>query len=369
MNIKPLLFFVVVSLLFGCEKKEVGQAKPSQPPASTPVTIIKDPKDAQKERIKEISSGNPSVQVDFSSIRGRKLGGLYADITGVEGVVGTTHTVNYHRQLAHLWFRKLDRHNVSKATIDSAHIPIELYTKDPRTMTLVQFVAEAEKQVALVKLNLNHQAACKDYALTEPECKTWKMLAQDVRGIDLVAYGLTELMPSAEGDLNVKILDIILRNAGSNYIFTIPALYDRMLSLGFYQFTSYAVNQNANAGASRMNKYLPAKVRIPGSVISLHNGEHHRAAYLFALDNFANLAKRTNEKEFAALKRALKQKPGDIVTFMAVAHHAPGLAIKCTRNWLGKGARGSLNAHLVGRLVPYGTKSDNNLRALETFIK
>ena len=186
-----------------------------------------------------------------------------------------------------------------------------------------------------------------------------------MRGVDLVAYGMTEIMPSAEGDLNVKILEILLRNAGSNYMFTIPALYDRMLSLGFYQFTSYAVNSNAGAGASKMNAFLPKTIQIPGSVIALRNGEHHRAAYLFALDNLANLSKKTNEKEFAALRKALKQKPGDIVTFMATAHHAPGLAIKSARNWLSKGAKSSLNDHLIGRLRPYGKKSDSNLAALE----
>jgi hypothetical protein len=172
-------------------------------------------------------------------------------------------------------------------------------------------------------------------------------------------------MPAADGNLNVKIMEILLRNAGSNYLFTIPALYDKLLSLGLYQFTSYAVNSGTKQGASRINAFLPTLVRIPGSVIELRNGEHHRAAFLFSLDNLANLVKKVDKKEFQALKNVRRMKPGDIVTFMATAHHAPGLAIRNARAWLQQGGKGSLNAFLKGRLVSYGRKSDNNLVALE----
>lgn len=360
-----LFIAITLFVITGCEKKE--EKSSTVQPLKQEVKKEKSKKEERRDELKISSFGTENVVVDFRPIQGRKLGGLYADIVGVNGTIGATHHVNYNKQLADLWVRKLDRKKVSPATIKSAMMPVELYKQDPRKMTLKEFVVEADKQVHLVKTKLDYTSACIGYKLSPSECTTWKTLAKDVRGIDIVAYGLTELMPSAEGELNVKILDILLRNAGSNYMFTIPAVYDMMLSLGFYQFTSYAIFDDGKklVGASRMNRYLPRDVRIPGSVISLQNSEHHRAAYLFALHNFAELAKRTSDKEFTALKKAIKQKPGDIVTYMAVSHHAPSPALRCMKRWLSKGAQGSLNSHLVGRLKPYGKKSDNNLAALE----
>lgn len=367
--LRVLLVISILLLLVACEKKSTV-AIPSADisptlPVSAPVKSKEQKKEEKKEALKEYEKETKAMTVDTRSITGRKLGGLYADITGIEGVVETSHTVNFGELLVGLWTRKLDRKNVSSATIHAAEEPIKLFLEQPKKMKLKQFIAEADTQVTLVKRALDFGLVCKGYKLNEVECKVFKSLALDVRGVDLVAYGMTEIMPSAEGDLNVKILEILLQNAGSNYMFTIPALYDRMLSLGFYQFTSYAVNGVKNEGASRMNMFLPRTIRIPGSVIELRNGEHHRAAYLFALHNLANLSKQTNEKEFATLRKALKQKPGEIVTFMATAHHAPTPAIRSAKHWLSKGAKGTLNNHLVGRLRPYGKKSDNNLAALE----
>lgn len=344
------LLIIFVAVLSGCGKEEK-----------------KSEKEVRREEIRATVADTEGILVDFRPIQGRKLGGLYADIVGVEGVVPATLHINFHEVLASLWLRKLDREHVSASTVEHAVRPVELYKKDPRKMNLRGFVKQADQQVSLVKNRLDHQGACTGYKLNPSECKLWKSLAKDVRGLDLIAYGMTEIMPTKEGEMNVKVLDILLRHAGSNYMFTIPAMHDNLLSLGFYQFTSHAIIDDGKAlgGVSRMNRYLSRDFKIPGSVIELYNGEHHRAAYLFALHNFAILAKQTSEKEFSALSMAIKRKPGDIVTFMAVAHHAPTLALKCMKSWLSKGAKGDLNIHLTGRLREYGKKSDNNLAALE----
>jgi hypothetical protein len=330
-----------------------------------------DKKEQQKAALARIASTSKPVRVDFTSIavrakgKPRKLGDLYSELTGVEGVVPNWKDVNFTERLQLMWTRKLDRANVSGATVAHAHIPLTRYVENPDKKTLKEFAAEAEQSVALIKKNLDKDGACKEYKLTSKECAVWKALLDQVRGIDLLAYGLTELMPSSEGGLNVALLDILLRNAGATYLFTIPSLHDRLLSLGLYQFTYYAVNGLSGQGASRVNKYLPSHLRIPGSVVHLSGSDHHKAAYLFALDNFANLAKRTSDREFATLKIALNKKPGCIVTYMAAAHHAPGLAMKSVKDWLTNGAKKDLNAHLEGRLVLYGKKSNNNLAALE----
>jgi hypothetical protein len=381
-SLRPLLLFLSMSfglLLSSCEKKEVtSEKKPAlrQDAASVPrkPTEQVDKREQQKATLARIASTSKPVRVDFTSIavrakgKPRKLGDLYSELTGVEGVVPNWKDVNFTERLQLMWTRKLDRDNVSGATIDHAHTPLTRYVENPDKKSLKEFAAEAEQSVALIKKNLDKDGVCKEYKLTPQECAVWKAFLDQVRGIDLLAYGLTELMPSSEGELNVALLDILLRNAGATYLFTIPALHDRLLSLGLYQFTYYAVNGHSGQGASRVNKHLPPHLRIPGSVVHLSGSDHHKAAYLFALDNFANLAKNISNREFTALKAALRKKPGDIVTYMAAAHHAPGLAMKSMKGWLANGAKKDLNAHLEGRLVPYGKKSDNNLAALEKVL-
>lgn len=358
-----VLMAVLISFVSACgDKGDIG-VKPPQPSTGSPV-VPKTKKEEQKEKIKEEAKKAQSVTVDTRTIATRKFGGLYAEITGISGTVGTEHVVNFGERLSYLWHKKLDRKNVSEDAVREADKPIARFLAEPKKMTLKEFVAEADAQVSLVKKHLDTAQACRGYMLSDAECAMFRRLAQSVRGVYLVAYGMTELMPTTEGDLNVKVMEILLRNAGSNYLLTIPAMYDKMLSLGLYQFTSYAVNGVTKDGASKMNLFLPVEVRIPGSVIELQNGQHHRAAYLLALHNFALLAKQTNKKEFQALGKALKEKPGDIVTYMAVAHHAPRPAVASMRRWLAYNAKGPLNDHLRGGLKPYGEKSDNNLRSL-----
>lgn len=366
-TLTAVLMAVLMFLVSACGNKEDSGVKPPQPSTGSPV-VPKTKKEEQKDKIKEEAKKASSVVVDTRTIATRKFGGLYADITGISGAVGTQHVVNYGEILSDLWHKKLDRKNVSEAVVQEADKPIARFLAEPKKMTLKQFVAEADTQVSLVKKHLDVARVCRGYTLSESECVVFRRLAHDVRGVDIVAYGMTELMPTTEGDLNVKVMEILLRNAGSNYLFTIPAMYDKMLSLGLYQFTSYAVNGVTKDGASKMNLFLPVEVRIPGSVIELQNGQHHRAAYLLALHNFALLAKQTNKKEFQVLGKALKEKPGDIVTYMATAHHAPKPAVASMKRWLAHNAKGSLNDHLRGRLKPYGEKSDNNLRSLEKVV-
>jgi hypothetical protein len=224
----------------------------------------------------------------------------------------------------------------------------------------------------------------------------WYCISKMLRGVDLVAYGMTELLPSSEGDFNVKFMRIILENAGSNYLMAIPAMSDMYLSFGLYQFTSYALRDDAErkAGVSKVNYFLPERYRIPGSVIKLRNGENHRAAYLFAVHNILMLVRNLNDKQLRNLDKVYKQKGGDIVTYVATSHHAPKLAQTAMISWLSdrvyvkkvtkkvagkkttvkekrveKGGSGHINPHLKDRLVKYGEKTDKNLEALEKILR
>ncbi len=380
---------VVAVLLVGCGRADHSATK-SKPvrklaPAEITPEIMAVKKEVKKAAVQQEGASAGDQLVDFSPILGRVLGDLYIPLTGLKGVVEAGNcgkgracivvppsaTVNYGKTLADMWVKKLDRRKgVSYATIDNSHTPIALYIENPNRMNLKQLVNEANAEIEIVKRNINWAGLCKKYKLVSDDCQVLKSIVLSVTGTDLVAYGMTELLPSADGVLNVAVMDLVLRNAGANYIMAFPALYDQYLSLGLYQFTSLALRHDAEAvnGASIANRYLPEAQQIPGSVIMLRGSMNHRAAYLFVIHNFAELVKKTNAKEIAALKYVSARYHGDMVTFMACAHHAPGLAIRSMKIWLGKGGKGAFNPNLVGRLKAYGKKTDNNLSALHSYV-
>ncbi len=386
---KYVVFVLLFSAIFGCGEKRDTVTKPVVTPAPKSADgdyAVK--KEIQKEVLKGHAEKATPKSVNFGDLTGRNLGGLYSDMLGVSGVIPKTATVNFTDNLAVMWFKKLDRkRGVSEAVIDNAHSPITNFKADPKKMSLKKFLSDAQKEVDVVKKNINWVGVCKSYGLDDRRCVLLQKIANDIRGVDLVAYGMTELMPSAEGDLNVKVLSLLLQEAGSNYVMAIPAMYDSYLSLGLYQFTSFALRDDGQMleGASRINRHLPETYRIPGSVIKLRNGENHRAAYLFAIHNVTGLVKNSSSikpkvkskkgkkqtaksSELETLEKVHKIRAGDIVTYIATAHHAPTLAIKCARNWLASGATEEINAHLVGRLKQYGKKTNKNLLALEKSV-
>ena len=405
-SLKLFLVSIVLALVSaGCSEKSntvsgkvSGAQVAKKPQVAEPTRAqMEAKKDLQKDNLAAISSNIGGQRVDFSSLEGREISDLYKVMSGLDGVVQshtvkvkgkrgkvTTKTavfvpklavVNYGQTLKSMWIGKLDRKKgVSDATIDNSHTPLAVYSEDPKTMNLKQFIAAAQSEVNVVNKSLNWAGVCKSYKLGRDECAVFKSIGMDIRGIDLVAYGMTELMPSADGQLNVNFVDILLRHAGSNYLMAIPAMYDKYLSLGLYQFTSLALRDDDEGakGASRVNRFLPGYNRIPGSVIKLRNGQNHRAAYLFALHNFANMVQKTSSKEFVVLRSIVtnRTRQGDLVTYMACAHHAPGLALRSMKVWLGKGANGSIQSSLLGRLSGasgYGYKTYRNLFALEQY--
>jgi hypothetical protein len=367
---------IVLSVLFtlflascGKQKEEQTPTIPEQPRRISAAASNVEAREQRRNDIIEHAKKVDSKEVDMRNLKGHKLADLYADLLGVSGVVSKDYyTINFGEQLQSLWFKKLSRKDLTDAVIDNADIPIKRFTEPLNTMTLAQFVSQANGEVKRVKNKLDFTGVCKEYRLSNNECQVFRDLASHVRGKDLIAYGMTELLPSAEGELNVKVMEILLQNAGATYLEAIPAIHDKMLSVGLYQFTSLALRHDEDGfvGASRVNKYLPKEDQIPGSVIKLQGSEHHRAAFLFALHNLARLAKSTSVKQFRNLKYVMRDGLGDnLVIYMATAHHLPGPALKSACRWLKNGAKGSLQTFLVNGNTPYGKKSTANLEGLK----
>jgi hypothetical protein len=307
-----------------------------------------------------------SVPADYALLRGEDFStpgrDLYEMFMGVSRPNGV-HEVNFHHQLKKMWKKKNDRRRgVSGATRNGWESIIIRYKGDKK-VTLDQFIAGAERHISIVNQRIDWNGVCREYNLGNERCKLLKAVSTMIKGKDLVAYGLTELMPSTDGQLNIDVLRVLLRSAGEDYVFLIPAMYDRYLSYGFYQFTSYAVNEPRGADASRVNRYLPVGNRIPGSVLKLNNSMQHRAAYLFAIGNIARAIQGLREKDLTVAYLRVKANPRAVTVFVATAHHAPSSAKRSFQAWIQRG--GNFRPYLRGRLVQYGRKTFNNLTALE----
>jgi len=316
---------------------------------------------------KELAANTRMTQVDLAPLQGRKLGDLYAKFLGIpDGHVPMKASVDFEKNLARLWAGKINRKDSSDSSNANVGKVLAYYRANKSRMNLKKFVQLAGKEVASVKANIDWAKLCRIEQLHEDRCRVLQAISKDIVGRDVIAYGMTEIFPAADGELNVAYLDILLRQAGSEYVDSLPAIHDGYLSFGLYQFTSFAVYDTGREqrGASIVNRSVTGSARIPGSVISLRNGDHHRAAYMFAIHNIATLLRLGSDKEVRILGKLHAKHQDEIVQFIAISHHLPGPAIKGARRWIGNGMKQELQVSLGKILGKYAHKTQGNLAYL-----
>ena len=318
----------------------------------------------------------PSVKtVDLSYLNKIKLGGMGGayfgpvkrDKNGNVARLPDEAKIDFVANLQGLWDKKLRIPGVSGATQKNAGFIVKRYaSSDPRYMGIKTFIGEADHNAFFAHNNINFSALCAKLKLTGAQCVTLDDVTGKIRGRQLVAYGMTEVMPTWNGPVNYLMLDTLLRNAGETYVNSFPALGDKLMSVGFYQFTSYAVyDVERKEGASFVNQFVKNKAaKIPGSVVALEGSDHHRAAFYFVTYNMARLMKKLNEKDTAMLASGICS-TSDLTQFMATAHHMPGRAISNAQSWIKGRCQKPIQAYMGSHLREYATKTKNNLEELE----
>ncbi len=322
--------------------------------------------------------------VDLRPLRGMKLGNLNAWYLGVQGTAPEFEQINFVENLGDLWQRKLAR-GATPATQKSYQEVVARYQAGDRGLkTLPEFVAEADNEIKAVHAALDYNSLCQEWDervrtsqakekhyLSADGCSLLKDIAAQISGRDLVGYGMTELLPSRNGDVNVQLMEVLLQNAGSEYLNSLPALGDSMFSFGFYQFTSYAIRHDASGaeGASMINLYVDKSAHLTtGSVMGLKGTENHRAAFMFAVYNIANWIRFSKPEERSKLRRLYRGNMDQVAQFMAVAHHLPSPAIRQARQWVKHGGEKSLVEYLGPELTIYANKTRENRAALDKVL-
>ncbi len=302
-------------------------------------------------------------------LAGKKFNDLYSEYTGIKGEVPEAVTIDFNRQLNNLWEKKVRRSGNNPVVVKTRNEVLAEYNRTgPVKTDLSKYSAEIGRVISSLNSTLDWKAYAQKKGLSAQEVNLLQQLSYSIKGKDLAAYAMTELMPSKDGRLNRDVMNFLLSNAGKNYVETIPAIYDKKTSFGPYQFTEYALYEvdGVRRGASIPNQFLRSG-KIRDSVAMLRGTDHHKAAYLFVVDNLANLVNRSTKKQLNALTRVLREKHDDLVAYAATAHHGPGAAMKIAKRWLDNNAQLPYEVS-CGRIYRlYAEKTKANLGALKNF--
>jgi hypothetical protein len=276
-------------------------------------------------------------------------------------------SLDLDRALRLVWDRKLAISGVTPAARKAADVVVARYAaSDQRRSTLPEFVATAHAEAQSSWSRLDFVGLCREFRLSSERCVTLRHATGRLGGEEIVAYGMTEMMPTKDGRVNAKMLGVTLELAGEDFLNAVPALGDPLLSFGFYQFTSHALRHDATGrhGASRVAAFAGRGLGLPGSVLTLDSLSQHRAAFYFATYNLAELLRRMSPAEYRGLKRGGPFSEEELVQFVSASHHLPAVAQRAARKWAAAGRTKPLGGYLRGRLGEYARKSVSNLRGL-----
>jgi hypothetical protein len=366
--------------LSGCGLMSAVASSSSAPVHGTTVTI-----DAPLEEIYEdadVLKGIPArrsvlgpVQVlipnqPYQRPKGMKTGGTGVWFRGVQGDDPYTSDADLAEKLSVLWGHKMRIKGVTPATRKNADYIIKDFATGAKTRQDIKaFVKNATRVVNRMHDALDYKAYCAKMSMDHEQCRTLEDITDDLRGKDMVAYGMTELLPSQNGIRNIELLDNILRNAGPEFLNNVPAFGDPLLSKGLYQFTSYAVRWDASGpqGASIVNQFVDKKHQIPQSVVRLTMDDQHAAAFLFTTYNVSRWIRRMNGQQMKTFRKLMPSHQAELIQYIAVSHHMPGRTIQYANAWLNGGGRNEFLTYLPPHLRAYGTKTKNNYAAVKFY--
>lgn len=308
-----------------------------------------------------------TMVVDYGAIRDTGLTKVSFSYLGFAGDIPETNTINWNASAAQLWEQKLDIRGVSGATRKAADDIVERYQTAPaEQMTVKQHLTALDTELAAVKGDLNWGGICVDFKLDVSSCKSFILTSYWIDAKALTAYSMTELMPYRNGEQNYALMNLYMSYAGRNFLDVVPALGDKYLSMGRYQFTSFAVG-NDDDGPRPANKIgsYSVKYDIPGSVVSLNGIENDRAAYYFTVYNLLTLFRAMDDDQLAKYDRFCDNHKSEMIQYIATAHHNPKWAKRRALEWIEDGCSKPLISYQGERLEVYSLKTQTNYEYLQ----
>ena len=306
------------------------------------------------------------TKVDFAPVRASGINNINASYLGTNGKISDIKSVDWNDNIQKLWDQKLTIKNVSGATISTAPEIVERYQTSPaEVMSLNSHITQLNVDLNKVRRDVNWKGICDDFRLSDKQCFTYAKAIDTIDGEMLTAYSMTELMPYRNGEQSYAMMNMYMQEAGRNYLDSIPALGDHYLSMGRYQFTSYAVGYDMNGprSANKIASYS-RNYNIPGSVSKISGIDSDRAAFYFSAYNILSLVRSLNGKQVSKFSSFCLDDKSQLTEYMATAHHNPVWAKKRAISWISNNCKKPLISYQGERLKIYSIKTATNYRAI-----
>jgi hypothetical protein len=336
----------------------------------------------------------PQIYETFG-LHGKTFGPPLNAMLGLYGKTGEVAEIDFKYQLALLYQKKLeimqgddddgdfDVHN--PGVLEALQSKYESY-KGADKMVFEQYRQHIGTIVSHLRPHMPWQRIENSFKLGAHQTRLLHRFEKQIDADLLVAYSMTELMPSENGTVNAKIMDFLLQNAGRDYIERLPALGDREFSFGPYQFTGAAMYAGISPGPTAVFEKRGAAVIdqlfqkpvLPPNVASLSGDQHYQAAYLFAIYNLLLLVKDIGEERSSRLGKHIESISSSIGDYVSAAHNSPREArsefVRYVRETIGektlmRGNTPSYGQILRPQLQTYVRKTQNNRSALSAHAK
>ena len=328
-------------------------------------------------------------------LTGKKFGGQFNRYFGFgDGVkeVRETEAIDFRYELSKLWIAKADKMQGDEpdeeyaehhhGVLESIEAVYRDYEVPPQGSgpSLLEYRREIDDTLAGVEEVLSFPAIDKKFRLGRNQSEALKLFSGSIDSDLMLSYAMTELMPSENGRANVEAFEFLLKNAGKGFIERIPALGDRKMSFGPYQFTDYALmniggkyGKTVIRGASLIDSTIHPPI-LPPNVESLRGTEHHKAAHLLAVYNLVLLVKNLGEAGCTDVLRNPSFADTAARDYIIAAHHRPAEALRAfglllqSRKHAARGTPRTLADFCAADVGRYVRKTHVNGGALRTLF-
>ncbi|MFP4424212.1 MAG: hypothetical protein ACLFP2_03180 [Candidatus Woesearchaeota archaeon] len=318
-------------------------------------------------------------ETDMGDLTGVRFANLFSDYTGIIGKVPANADIDFTHQLDSMWKKKLKGNPGLKNFYEKR---ISSYDhKEAEKMPFQEYLDTIDKVIEETYHNIDWETVrkhkpirhlpseegLKAIPLDTERTELLKEMAGAISSKDMLSYAMTELMPSYDGEKNRAVLEMLVEEAGPEFINRIPSLGDNLLSFGPYQLTYHVIGESGRydaTGASIISKALPEEMQIPKDLIEIQGNDHHKAAYLLAINNIADALRKVDSKHIKMLNDNWKGNMENIAKYIAIANHYPTYAHRTFRFWIENNATYDINVSCSKRLLPYVRKTHENREAL-----
>ncbi len=308
-------------------------------------------------------------------LEGHRLEGLRARYAGRETgtVFDSDSSGSFESELDEAWQEKRRMASNEPAVDRVVDRKVEQYdAESARKMTLDGYLRHLDTAFDDSYNDTEWDDLQENFHLQDDDVEAVKAALGKVSGRSLGAFVMTELFPSDpdpwrfNAKKNEAVLDYSLQNAGVEYMRLQPALFDKYLSFGPFQNSSFVVRNDAEItrAANKMNDVLSVEQRVPGSMQDLQGDDHVDAAYGALTAKLVRLTRETD----STVSKTLQSASGRSMAMLAAGlHHNPSDAWEAVGKWSEKGGR--LEPDWFGSTRRYVRQTELNYVELGTETK